>query len=66
MILLFGCSKEQPKFTPTDIHMYQKGYDDGCQTANGDYSKNHKLFNNDFDYHEGWFSGRRKCNHLGE
>jgi len=62
MIILTGCSQE-PAFTPTHTKIFQQGYKDGCKTANGIYTKNHKLFNNNLDYHEGWFSGRKKCNH---
>jgi hypothetical protein len=41
---------------------FRSGYKDGCLTAKGIYTKNHKLFNDDFEYHEGWFGGRKECN----
>ncbi len=40
---------------------YIRGAEDGCTTANGDYTKNHDDFNNDIEYHEGWFAGRKYC-----
>jgi len=62
IIIISGCSHE-PSFQISNNDIYKKGYDDGCKTANGIYTKNHKLFNDNLDYHEGWFSGRQKCNH---
>ncbi|RLA73017.1 MAG: hypothetical protein DRG30_06770 [Epsilonproteobacteria bacterium] len=53
----------QPK--PMDTHgkslVFIKGAEDGCTTANGDYSKDHDAFNNDIEYHKGWFAGRKYC-----
>ena len=43
---------------------YQEGIKDGCITAKGTYKKSHTLFNEDQDYHDGWFLGRNKCRHL--
>lgn len=43
---------------------YQKGIRDGCTTAKGNYTKSHRLFNNNHDYNNGWFLGRNKCRHL--
>jgi hypothetical protein len=40
---------------------FVKGAEDGCDTAKGDYTKNHKAFNDDADYNEGWFAGRSYC-----
>ena len=40
---------------------YILGAEDGCTTANGDYTKNHDAFNNDMEYYDGWFAGRRYC-----
>ena len=63
-IFLAGCSESAPTI---DINShtpnFQSGYKDGCLTAKGTYSKNHKLFNNSLEYHEGWFGGRKECNH---
>ena len=43
---------------------YQQGIADGCTTAKGDYKKSHKLFNEDFNYNQGWFLGRNRCRPL--
>lgn len=40
---------------------YRKGAHDGCVTAAETYKKDHELFNNDFEYNEGWWAGRRNC-----
>ena len=41
---------------------FQAGAKDGCATASGEYTKNSTAFNNDSEYHNGWFHGRKKCN----
>ena len=40
---------------------FKQGAHDGCATAAETYKKNRELFNNDFDYNEGWWAGRRNC-----
>jgi hypothetical protein len=40
---------------------YRQGVVDGCKTSNGNYSKNHALFNLKNDYHAGWEHGRLHC-----
>jgi len=40
---------------------YQFGAHDGCMTATEIYKKDHVAFNNDLDYNEGWWAGRRNC-----
>ncbi len=40
---------------------FRQGAHDGCVTAAETYKKNHELFNNDFEYNEGWWAGRRNC-----
>ena len=40
---------------------FKQGAHDGCVTAAETYKKNHELFNNDFEYNEGWWAGRRNC-----
>ena len=40
----------------------KQGIEDGCQTAQGNYSKVHKLFNDNKEYQKGWFIGRNRCN----
>jgi hypothetical protein len=40
---------------------FQAGYQDGCTTAHGEYTKDSKLFNADKNYYDGWFAGRSAC-----
>jgi len=40
---------------------YRKGVKDGCKTSDGDYTKNHGLFNAENDYRAGWEHGRMHC-----
>ncbi|MBD3788873.1 MAG: hypothetical protein IE885_00670 [Campylobacterales bacterium] len=40
---------------------YRHGIKDGCRTAQGEYTKSHRLFNNNQSYEDGWFLGRNKC-----
>ncbi len=40
---------------------YRKGVKDGCKTSDGDYTKNHTLFNAENDYRVGWEHGRMHC-----
>ena len=63
LLFLVGCSSNVKKIN-LDSHSvsFRRGYKDGCLTAKGIYTKNHKLFNDDFEYHEGWFGGRKECN----
>jgi hypothetical protein len=63
LLILGGCTSSTPSYHPQNQKVYKKGFDDGCKTANGDYTKSHHLFNDNLDYHEGWFSGRKECNH---
>ena len=41
--------------------LFHSGMNDGCATAKGKYTKDSSLYNNDADYHDGWFHGRRTC-----
>jgi major membrane immunogen (membrane-anchored lipoprotein) len=41
---------------------FKSGSQDGCATASGTYTKNSDSFNNNKDYQDGWFHGRKKCN----
>lgn len=67
MFLVTACSHNSgPKRKkPMDVRgksaIYVKGAEDGCATANGDYTKDHDAFNSSIDYHEGWFAGRSYC-----
>jgi hypothetical protein len=40
---------------------FTKGAHDGCATAAEHYKKDHDAFNNDSEYNEGWWAGRRNC-----
>ena len=40
---------------------FHSGMNDGCSTAKGKYIKSSDLYNNDPEYKEGWFHGRRQC-----
>ena len=50
-----------PAPAAVDSPGYKAGYQDGCTTAHGEYTKNHELFKNDRDYYDGWFAGRSGC-----
>ena len=41
---------------------FKSGSQDGCATASGTYTKNSNSFQNNKDYQDGWFYGRKKCN----
>ncbi len=40
---------------------FKKGVRDACRTADGHYTKNHNLFNNNESYRVGWEDGRLQC-----
>ena len=75
-ILLSGCgSNNIPKYKDGYLYRgiyfgrnlsstYKHGIRDGCETSRGIYTKSHALFNDDIDYYNGWFLGRKKCRHL--
>ena len=56
---LSACSTTAPVIKSPN---YTLGEQDGCATANGNYTKNSDLFKTDPDYESGWFAGRRDCN----
>ena len=41
---------------------FKLGAQDGCTTATGEYTKDGAAFDNDKDYKDGWYSGRKNCN----
>ncbi len=47
---------------PIQSPSYKLGAQDGCATANGTYTKNSDSFNNDKEYQNGWYNGRKNCN----
>lgn len=60
LLLTNACTSSTP--TVPDTPSFKQGNHDGCTTAKGEYSKNSHLFNNDADYQNGWFYGRKHCN----
>ena len=65
MLIFTACASSHKGPKPMDTRgkspIYIKGAEDGCDTAKGDYTKDHDAFNNSIDYHEGWFAGRSYC-----
>jgi len=59
LLVLNACSSTSPVIKSPH---YTWGEQDGCATANGNYTKNSELFRSDPDYENGWFAGRRECN----
>ena len=57
-LLLGACSSAPIIESPS----FKLGSQDGCATAKGDYAKNSNSFNNDKDYQNGWYAGRKSCN----
>ena len=56
-----GPKVPKPMNTSGKSPVFIKGAEDGCDTANGNYTKDHDAFNSDIEYHEGWFAGRKYC-----
>jgi hypothetical protein len=48
-------------FGPDRNAEYRQGAIDGCNTAGGNYSKNHALYQNNTSYHTGREPGRLHC-----
>ena len=48
-------------FGPDRDTNYRKGVLDGCRTTDGDYTKNHALYETNESYHAGWEHGRLHC-----
>ena len=76
LLLFTGCStKKIPSskggYTYKGIYFgsyftkhFKEGINEGCETARGDYTKNHWLFKHSKDYKNGWFLGRNRCKKL--
>jgi len=71
-ILLTACGSSKKRgpqpyqpYKPLDLRgqseSFISGANDGCETAYEKYKKDHEAFNNDFEYNEGWWTGRRNC-----
>jgi hypothetical protein len=48
-------------FGPNRNAVYKEGVIAGCETANGNYTKDHARFETSLDYHDGWEHGRLHC-----
>jgi len=73
LFLLLGCTPKNP--TPMDLaqtpvqkvdlsnksQAFKDGFNDGCETAKGNYTKDSSRFKSDPEYNEGWFAGRSSC-----
>ncbi len=57
-ILFTACTSSAPVVQSPS---FKSGSQDGCATANGAYTKNSAAFNNDKEYQNGWYSGRKNC-----
>ena len=62
MALLFTSCTSSSVSAPVNSPSFKQGESDGCATASGVYTKNSDSFNNDKDYADGWFYGRKNCN----
>jgi len=60
--LLFTACTSSSLPAPVQTPSFKAGSQDGCATANGAYTKNTDSFQNNKDYQDGWFHGRKKCN----
>ncbi len=58
-LLLGACTSSAPVVQSPS---FKSGSQDGCATANGTYTKNSASFNNDKEYQNGWYAGRKNCN----
>lgn len=62
LVLLFtACTSSSIPVVPQSPS-FKLGTQDGCATAKGNYTKNSDSFNNNQDYKNGWYSGRKNCN----
>ncbi len=60
--LLFTACTSSNMSASVQTPNFKAGSKDGCRTSKGTYTKNSDSFNNNKDYNDGWFHGRRKCN----
>ena len=62
-VMLFnGCTSSSGIDMSSQTPSFQQGAKDGCDTAKGEYTKDHSAFKQDQQYNDGWFYGRKKCN----
>jgi len=62
LVLLFNACTSSGITLQRQTPSFRNGTKDGCATAHGKYTKNHKAFKNNSEYKNGWFYGRRRCN----
>jgi outer membrane lipoprotein-sorting protein len=60
--LFFSACTQSEALVEPKSESFMQGQNDGCTTATGEYTKNSELFNNQSDYAQGWFTGRKNCN----
>ncbi len=60
--LLFTACTSSGVPAPSNSPSFKQGSQDGCATAKGAYTKNSLSFNNDKEYQNGWYAGRKNCN----
>ena len=59
-LLFTACTSSSPVVVQSPS--FKLGSQDGCATAKGTYIKNSHSFNNDKEYQNGWYAGRKNCN----
>ncbi len=57
-LLLGACTSTPTVQSPS----FKSGSKDGCSTAKGTYIKDGASFNNNKEYQNGWYFGRKNCN----
>jgi len=61
-IFFTACTSSSISLMESKSPSFKVGEKDGCKTATGEYTKNSDAFNDDKEYQEGWFAGRKNCN----
>lgn len=60
-----GQSVQPATAKPIDIDKnsdaYRGGFSEGCEYATFGNTRNESRFRNDFNYHEGWVAGHKRC-----
>jgi len=57
-----ACSSSSGINMDAQTPSFQNGAQAGCDTAKGEYTKDHHAFKTDMEYQNGWFYGRKHCN----
>ncbi len=61
-IFFTACTSSSLSLPESKSPSFKLGEKDGCKTATGEYTKNGDAFDEDKEYKDGWFSGRKNCN----